>query len=152
MNLTKKFIALLLSILTLTLLCFSAVSCDTDGGADTTVADNGGESNAPTDNDSTTDGGASDATTAVAESGYTVNVVDDNFNPVEGAHVQLCSGENCQMPIPTDADGKVVFDVEDGDYYIKIVMVPAGFEAIDSIKWYFDEGSKTMTVNLTAAQ
>lgn len=57
-----------------------------------------------------------DAATTAKET-YTVYVVDENGNAVEGAYVHICrkgDSEICLVGKYTDADGKVTYDVDAG--------------------------------------
>ncbi len=101
-------------ILTLTLaaclaLCMMmcAVACD-DAGEDTTdsATDTATETAAETPTESESE------TTENTKKAYTVSVVDDEGNPVNGVAVKICVGESCQLPRITDATGQVTFSID----------------------------------------
>ena len=62
-----------------------------------------------------------------AETAYTVIVLDEAGDPVEGAAVQFCSDEQCLFE-KTGADGKVSFAEPEGKYTVHMLKVPEGFE------------------------
>ena len=79
---------------------------------------------------------------------YTVYVKDASGNPIAGVGVQICSLSGaCQLPKNTDSDGKIVSNLERGDYQAKIVSAPQGYEFTDE---YFLLVNNTVTVVLQA--
>lgn len=79
---------------------------------------------------------------------YTVKVVDEGGNPVAGAMVQICK-EIC-LPGLTSAEGIAEFNVvEDSEYKVSFVNVPAGFEGAEEA-YYFEAGSYELTITLKA--
>ncbi len=79
---------------------------------------------------------------------YTVKVVDEGGNPVSGAMVQICK-EIC-LPGLTNAEGVAEFNVvEDSEYKVSFVNVPAGFEGAEEA-YYFEAGSFELTITLKA--
>lgn len=83
-------------------------------------------------------------------SGYVVNVLDDNGDPIVGAVVQLCK-DNC-YPGATDANGRAVFYLAEDDYKVSFIILPAGYTySGDAQEFYFEEGSFEMTIVLKAA-
>lgn len=79
---------------------------------------------------------------------YIVTVVDEGGNPVAGALVQLCL-EAC-VPGATDAEGKATYNVEEADYKVSFVSMPAGYTS-DVNEFYFEEGKYELTITLKAA-
>lgn len=79
---------------------------------------------------------------------YTVTVVDEAGNPIVGAFVQLCL-EAC-IPGATDAEGKATYNVEEADYKVSFVSMPAGYTS-DVNEFHFEEGKYEMTITLKAA-
>lgn len=79
---------------------------------------------------------------------YTVTVVDDSGNPVVGALVQLCL-EAC-IPSVTNAEGKATYTVEEADYKVSFVSMPAGYTSQVN-EFHFAEGSYELTLTLKAA-
>ena len=76
---------------------------------------------------------------------YTVTVVDQDGAPVVGAAVQLCVGNICRLPSPTDANGVAVFDFEPADYSVKVTV--SGYTCEDY--YYFDTNSTELNIVLT---
>ena len=58
---------------------------------------------------------------------YRIKVVDEDMKPVEGAMVQFCSDENCNMGV-TGSDGTVTFDNPPGIYEVHVRKVPEGYD------------------------
>lgn len=79
---------------------------------------------------------------------YTVTVVDDKGNPVAGALVQLCL-EAC-IPGATNAEGKATYNVEEADYKVSFVSMPAGYSS-EETEFHFAEGEYELTITLKAA-
>ena len=78
---------------------------------------------------------------------YTVTVVDQNGAPVVGVYVQMCVGDLCKLPMPTNADGVVVFENFDpADYSVK-VNGAIGYTVEGS--YHFAAGSTELTITLT---
>ena len=59
--------------------------------------------------------------------GYNIIVVDADNNPVEGAMVQFCTNETCNMAV-TDEDGTVTFNVPEGVCEVHILKSPDGYK------------------------
>ena len=79
---------------------------------------------------------------------YTVTVVDKNSTPITGALVQLCL-DNC-FPMATNESGTATFNLEEANYKVSFVTLPAGYTA-DAAEFYFAEGSYELTITLKAA-
>ena len=78
---------------------------------------------------------------------YTVTVVDQNGAPVVGVPVQICDGDLCQMPIPTNENGIVTCDLEVKDYSVKLLGLSGyTYEA----EYHFAAGSTELTITVTA--
>ena len=84
-----------------------------------------------------------------AETAYTVIVLDEAGDPVEGAAAQFCSNEQCLFE-KTGADGKVSFAEPEGKYTVHMLKVPEGFEK-DSTEYQVPETYGTITITLKAA-
>ncbi len=81
---------------------------------------------------------------------YVITVLDEYELGVEGVTVQLCIGENCLMPVKTDANGNATFESElTGTAYVTINSVPDGYEK-PSEKVYLEEGQTTVTIELNS--
>lgn len=78
---------------------------------------------------------------------YTVTVVDEGGNPVAGAMVQLCL-EAC-IPGVTNAEGKATYNVEEADYKVSFVSMPAGYTS-DETEFHFEDGKYELTITLKA--
>ena len=81
------------------------------------------------------------------QAAYTVTVVDEGGNPVAGALVQICL-EAC-FPGVTNAEGKVTYRVEEADYKVSFVSMPAGYTS-DVNEFHFEEGKYELTITLKA--
>lgn len=75
---------------------------------------------------------------------YTVKVVDGLETPLEGATVQLCIGDLCQLPVLTKADGVAVVNAKEDEYTVKVTL--KGYEG--EAYYSFPEGSTELTVTL----
>lgn len=106
--------------------------------------DNNEETPAPSSTADATEG------TTEADDGkvtYTVTVVDEGGNPVACALVQLCL-EAC-IPGATNAEGKATYNVEEADYKVSFVSMPAGYTS-DVNEFHFEEGKYELTITLKA--
>ena len=80
---------------------------------------------------------------------YTVKVVDEGGNPVEGAMVQLCD-ESC-YPNVTNAEGVATYALVEANYKASFLKIPEGYELPEGeTDFYFEEGSMEMTIVLKA--
>lgn len=77
---------------------------------------------------------------------YVVTVVDDDGNPLSGATVQLCVGDLCKLPSPTNAEGVATFEYDAAEYTVKVTLSGYSGEA----SYTFPEGSSELTVVLSA--
>ena len=82
---------------------------------------------------------------------YTIKVVDESNNPVEGAVVQLCK-ESCS-PMVTDANGVAVFTVKEysDEYKATIATYPDGTQ-YEGEYVYFEDGIVEITLVMKAQQ
>ena len=67
-------------------------------------------------------------------------MLDASGAPVADAYVQFCVGDECKLPVPTDADGIAILERKKADYTIKI----NGVEVPDR----FPEGTFELTIQL----
>lgn len=59
---------------------------------------------------------------------FTVKVVYPDGTPVNGGvHVQWCTGNICELPVVVNEEGIATLEREEGDYYIHIEHIPAGY-------------------------
>lgn len=79
---------------------------------------------------------------------YTVTVVDQNGDPVEGVLVQLCDDESCKLPMATDANGVASGEYPESNYHVTLNTIPDGYSS-DVTEFYFDSGKTEMTVTVT---
>lgn len=66
---------------------------------------------------------------------YTVSVVDTEGNAIPGVNVQICAGDTC-VPKKTDVNGIAGYDKAvdgNGERAAKLIVVPAGYTAVDNI-------------------
>lgn len=136
----KKFLAFLLAACLMLGLC----ACGGETGEETK-----GTEGKPVESTAATQ--ESTEATAAAPT-YTVKVVDEGGNPIAGAMVQMCQGENC-MPAVTDAQGVAGYNVpEDANYEVKFISLPAGYEyTTEETVFHFADGANEMTITLKAA-
>ena len=90
-------------------------------------------------------------TSAASKVAYTIYVTTADGTPVVGAKVQMCDDANC-MPLlkyETDAEGKIVYETEEGEYQTKLLSVPAGYKSNDT---YFDFNSDRVATIIIEAQ
>ena len=85
-------------------------------------------------------------TTKPSKVTYTVTVVDEEGNPLSNATVQLCVGDLCKLPSPTNADGVATFEFDEAEYTVKVNLTGYTGEAY----YTFPEGSSELTVVLSA--
>ncbi|MBQ9804943.1 MAG: hypothetical protein IJW49_00315 [Clostridia bacterium] len=85
---------------------------------------------------------------------YTVKVVDQNGNPVEGVKIQLCdniTGTCNPQRTKSDANGLVVITtLPEGDYYASALTAPTGYTVDPNSKGYFNEDNCTEIVVIAA--
>lgn len=143
MNRMKKILALALALCMMLCVC---TACGDDSGnssetpgSGTVESQPGGEQNG----DDVGGGEQNDGTVT-----YTVTVVDEDGNPVAGALVQIC--KDACIPGATDENGIAQFNVAEDAYKVSFVMMPEGYTA-EEAEFYFDDGSREMTIVLTPA-
>ncbi len=103
----------------------------------------------PVDTGSGTESGESGTNTDNTPK-YVITVLDEYELGVEGVTVQLCIGENCLMPVKTDANGNATFESElTGTAYVTINSVPDGYEKPRE-KVYLENGQTTLTIELNS--
>ena len=90
-----------------------------------------------------------EAPTEAVFEGYTVTVVDEAGSPIAGAMVQLCL-DTC-FPSATDESGVAKFALEEAEYKVSFLMLPAGYTySTEAQEFYFESGSKDLTITLKA--
>lgn len=140
MNLKRLLAAVGIACLLFCLIGCGEVKDVNQSGTGTTAAPTDtNASNAPTDQ----------TTGEAVFDGYTVTVVDEGGNPISGAFVQLCL-DSC-FPGMTDASGVAKFDLEEAEYKVSFVNLPAGYDYVsEEHEFYFEDGSKEITITLKA--
>lgn len=130
----KRFVALLLALCLALCLCACGGNNEENVPATTGAAAEKDEATLePTDDGKVT---------------YTVKVVDEGGNPVASAGVQLCK-DTC-LPGITNGEGIAQFNVvEDSEYKVSFMTVPAGYESTEE-NYYFEDGSYDLTITLKA--
>lgn len=79
---------------------------------------------------------------------YTIHVQDENGTAIAGAMVQICM-DTC-LPGMTDAEGNAVFTVDEADYKVSFLTLPAGYTyTTEETEFYFD-GATEITLTLKA--
>lgn len=133
MKLTKKLLAVLLSLL----IVFSLCAC----GADTSSSKDDVSS-------SEIVSGSEDTSSEEKTSKFEVKVVDANGNPVEGVMLQICK-DSC-IPAKTDANGVATFNIEvTSEHKLSVLSCPAGYEYTGEAEVYMEDGATEYTVELS---
>lgn len=118
------------------------------------TGDTGSENNKPgTEVDTTVDAGNDDKNSEENDGKvtYTVKVVDESGNPIAGALVQMCS--NTCFPSATDANGVATFKLEDAEYKVSFLTLPAGYTHVGTEEnYYFDGDATELTITLKKAE
>lgn len=144
-----KFKSILLVALALCLtICLCA--CGDDGSVDSGSTKDTTAANKDNSTTTTTQNIPTPTTTTTVDSSkthYTVTVVDEAGNPVEGARLQLCK-DSC-VPCIAPVNGVSSWDLPEDDYEIKFLMIPAGYAA-DQEVYLFEDGSTDLTIVLKA--
>lgn len=79
---------------------------------------------------------------------YTIHVQDESGAAIAGAMVQICM-DTC-LPGMTDAEGNAVFTVDEADYKVSFLTLPAGYTyTTEETEFYFD-GATEITLTLKA--
>lgn len=82
---------------------------------------------------------------------YSITVVDEEGTPIAGAMVQICM-ETC-YPGVTNESGVAQFSVQEADYKVSFLSLPAGYTySTEEDTFYFESGSTEMTITLKAAE
>ncbi len=81
-----------------------------------------------------------------SEGKYRIRVISEDLQPVEGATVQFCSDENCEMGV-TGSDGIAAFDDPPGVYEVHVLKVPDGYDQDTSV-YRTDEQHSDMVITL----
>ena len=112
----NKFLFILL-ILTCTLVLISCGETNTP----TKPVETPTVSTTPTEGEKT-------PTENVVDERYSVKVLFPDNTPVtSGVTVQWCEGDMCYVPQAVNAEGMAYIELEDGEYYIHLNNVPAGY-------------------------
>ncbi len=84
------------------------------------------------------------------ENTYKIVVVDESGAPVPNVPVQICQGEICLIPVPTNSDGFVekALDADPSEYTVKIPDP----RYVTEEYYTFPEDSKTLTITVTVAE
>lgn len=142
MNRFKSILGVVLALMLILGLCACGETADNQTEGSTGAADTTGSS------EQTEDTAVDETTSGIV---YTVTVVDEGGNPISGAMVQICQGENC-MPSITDEDGKATYSVdEEAAYEAKLMSMPDGYEyTTEETVFAFADGSYEITIVLKA--
>ena len=80
---------------------------------------------------------------------YKVRVEDESGAPIAGAMVQICL-DTC-LPAITNEEGVAEYQVEEADYKVSFLSLPAGYTyTTEKTEFYFESGSTEMTITLKA--
>lgn len=143
----KKITYVLMSILIMCI-AIGLCACGTDGNGDET---NTTEASTTKAQETTTEKTSEkDTTVDNAKVKYTVKVVDESGNPIAGAMVQLCK-EAC-FPSKTNDQGIAEFSLPEDEYKASFLTLPEGYTYTgEETAFYFEDGSKDMTITLKSA-
>ncbi len=129
--------SIILSIVLVLIMVFTLVACGEDEC-----------SHKDADNNNVCDDCGETLSQATPTETYTVTLLDDDFNPVEGASIQIrVNGANKEVKV-TDANGKVTFDVITGAVLVQagIIDVPAEYSVKDGFELVGFEGNKELRI------
>lgn len=129
----KSVFALLLALCMVFALCACGGNSDEANGTT-------GATKAPATNNETTAPTVDDSKVT-----YTVKVVDEQGKGVVGAMVQLCL-ETC-LPGMTNMQGVATYRVNEADYKVSFVQMPAGYTA-EETEYHFAASSYELTITL----
>lgn len=133
----KNLLALLLALTMLLSLC----ACGGEGETEPTTTE-ATTTEAPTTETTT------ETTTEASGTNYKVTVVDESGAPIAGAMIQICL-DAC-IPAVTNEAGVAEWNVEEADYKVSFLTLPAGYTySTDAQEFYFD-GATEMTITLKA--
>ncbi len=138
----KKIYVLLLTLITV-LACLMVVAC----GENTEVSSSASEDNSSVQGISMPDLSKDNSDTK-EKIEYTVTVVDENGDPIEGISVQFCDDVACQYPLTTNSEGKVVSKLAASNYHIKIA--DSNGYIVEKEEYDFENDSYEMTITLTS--
>ncbi len=146
----KRILALALALIAI----FAFAAC----GTPTDPNSQGGGTTAITTTEDETDPIEPGSTGSSATNGktpYTVTVTTADGTPIAGVVVQICVGEQCQMPALTDENGVLTRQIQttgDETAYFTIIAAdsPTGYN-YPTEKTYFESGSTTATLVVEAA-
>ncbi len=81
---------------------------------------------------------------------YTVTVLDNNGNPIQGVKLSFITPAGIPFPGTTDAQGKATYASEEDGVTVKVVSVPKGYEydKLDAVQSF--GSNRTLSVTLTA--
>ena len=111
----NNVIKLLTCALLLLSLALTVCACDANTAEPETSADATTEAPTEAPTEEPTEAPTEDA----GLTAYKIKVVDAAGNPVANVPVQLCQGELCRLPVPTNADGITIIEVATDNYTAK---------------------------------
>lgn len=83
---------------------------------------------------------------------YVITVLNPDGTPAANAWIMVCDADKCLIPKETDANGVVVFRLEQKDgYKAKLDGAYEGCQEMADYV-YFETGSTTLTIQLVAAE
>ena len=120
--------------------CDASENAETEGKTDATVV-----TEAPTTAVTEAES-ATEPETEPESNAYTIKVVDENGNALEGVFAQICSGDLCLAPYFTDANGIVSLEQDLSDYTVKAYL--DGYTA-EKTEYEFENDSKVIEIVMT---
>ncbi len=155
----KKITSLLMILALLAssvlLVACSPESTDTTTESTTTSTD---KNNASDNDENTTTTKQEDNNNSPAENPtYTITVIDQDGNPVEGVMVQFCAGSSCQNMFGnfSNAEGKIVITSmpANPEYEVSATVAPSTFDmsiGSENTKKYTFDANNCLTITLVA--
>lgn len=117
---------------------------------ETTVAEAETEKKTEATTEETTEEPTEAPTEEKLDNVYTIMVVDENGDPLANVPVQVCLGDVCLIPVPTNADGIVekVLDEAPSEYTVKIPDT----RYVGEEYYTFPEDSKVLIITVTVTE
>lgn len=141
-----KHIKTLLTCLLVMCMAFCLFACN--GDSETSVSsEDKAESKAVTESSEASSEAESKEESKI-ESTFTVKIVDQNGDAVEGAMVQIC--KDACIPAKANTEGIATFSVEITDgYKLSVLSCPSGYEYNGEAEVYLENGMTEYTLELT---
>ena len=83
------------------------------------------------------DSAQTDSNPTETDQTYTINVMDQDHQPVPGVCVNFCTESACAM-VESDENGVIFFDGAPDVYHVQIIVVPEGYSFDEDFELYTD--------------